>query len=127
MKGFVTTLFIILIIFSLFSLFHISKYPIRMTSIPINISVWGKSIKCREFYVALNLTGNISKYYLKKAELIDDGFILSEKDFNLPLNKTIYIKFKVKDMDRIPCDSVLRLTFYDLENKTFFNYLVVGC
>jgi len=99
---------------------------LKEIEIPINISLWGKQIICKRFHAVLNISGS-NNYYLKKAGIIVPGVKSEYKTLDMPLNETLTIDYEVSDMDRIPCNSILELTFYDYLNTSYFKYYVVGC
>jgi len=94
--------------------------------IPLNISLWGKEIMCKKFHAVLNISNGNDSYYLKKVGIIIPGIKSEYKVLDIPLNETITIDYEVSGMDRLPCNSVLELTFYDYLNSSYFKYYITG-
>jgi len=107
-------------------------YPKRMKEIEpqLNITVWGKSIFCKNFHAVINITGkNNNSYYLKSIKFI--SFVEGkEKIINskpLSVGDTIEIDYSLENFDEFSY-GLMRLRFYDIFNKTYFDYYIkVGC
>jgi hypothetical protein len=115
----------ILVSFLGFLLLFSKKEP-KEISLPLNISLWGKQISCKNFHAVLNISGERGNYYLKKVGVVIPGVETEYKILDMPLNETMTIDYEVPNMDRLPCNSILELIFYEHLNTSYFKYYVTG-
>jgi hypothetical protein len=120
------TILVFILVSLLVFLFLFSKKELKEISLPLNISLWGKQISCKNFHAVLNISGGRDNYYLKKVGVVIPGVKTEYKILDMPLNETITIDYEISNMDRLPCNSILELIFYDYLNSSYFKYYVVG-
>jgi len=127
MKSIVLFLLPILIIFVL--IFVLYPKEMEKTEPKLNITVWGKSVFCKNFHAVINITdGMNNSYYLKSIKFI--SFVKGEEKIidSKPLNvgDSIEIDYNLENFDEFPY-GLMRLRFYDIFNRTYFDYYIKVC
>lgn len=125
---FLFPIFFIISLILLFLIFHTKR--IEKIDPKLNITVWGKSIFCKNFHAVINITGGVNNsYYLKSIKFISivegNEKIIDSKP--LSVGDSIELDYNIKNFDEFPY-GLMRLRFYDIFNKTYFDYYIkVDC